>query len=63
MPLERTWHQKHLGIHLEENLNFKMHIETVLCKVNKGISIMKKLRLTLPRKLLLTIYKAFTRIV
>ena len=38
-----------------------MHIETVLCKVNKGISIIKKLRQTLPRKLLLNIYKAFLR--
>ena len=34
-----------------------MHIETVLCKV----SIIKKLRHTLPRKSLLTIYKAFLR--
>ena len=38
-----------------------MHIETVLSKVNKGISIIKKLRHTLPRKTLLTIYKAFLR--
>ena len=38
-----------------------MHIETVLCKVNKGISIIKKLRYKLPRKSLLTIYKAFLR--
>ena len=38
-----------------------MLIETVLCKVNKGISIIKKLRHTLPRKSLLTIYKAFLR--
>ena len=38
-----------------------MHIETVLCKVNKGISIIKKLRHTLSRKSVLTIYKAFLR--
>ena len=36
-----------------------MHLETVLC--NKGISIIKKLRHTLPRKSLLTIYKMFLR--
>ena len=35
-----------------------MHIETVLCKANKGTSIIKKLRHTLPIKSLLTIYKA-----
>ena len=38
-----------------------MQIETVLCKVNKGISTIKKLKHTLPRKSLLTIYKAFLR--
>ena len=38
-----------------------MHIETVLCKVNKGISLIKKRRHTLPRKSLLTICKAFLR--
>ena len=39
-----------------------MHIETVLCKVNKGFSMIKNLRHTLPRKSLLTIYKAFLRL-
>ena len=38
-----------------------MYIETVLCKVNKGISIIKKLWHTLARKSLLTICKAFSR--
>ena len=37
-----------------------MHIEIILCKVNKEISIIKKLRHTLPRKIV-TIYKAFLR--
>ena len=55
ISVERASHQKHLGIYFDEKLNFKMHIETVLCKVNKGISIIKKQRHTLPRKSLLTI--------
>ena len=38
-----------------------MHIKTVSCKVNKGIYMIKKLRYALPRKSLLTIYKAFLR--
>ena len=57
MPVERASHQKHL----DEKLNFKMHIETVLGKGNKWISLIKKVRHTLPRKSLLTIYKAFLR--
>ena len=48
MSAERDSHQKHLVTYLDEKLNFKMHIETVLCKVNKGISIIKKLKNTLP---------------
>ena len=41
MSVERALHQKHLGI-----LNFKMHIDTVLCKVNEEISMIKTLRHT-----------------
>ena len=61
IPIERASHQKHHGIYLDEKSNFKRHIETVLCQVNKGISTIKKLRHTLTRKLILTIYKAFLR--
>ena len=50
IPVERASHQKHLRICLDEKFNFKIHIETVSCKVNKGISIIKKLRHVLPRK-------------
>ena len=54
IPVERPSHQKHLGIYLDEKVNFETHIKTVLCKVNKRISIIKKLRRTLPRKSLLS---------
>ena len=57
MSVERASHQKLLGIYLDEKLNFKVHIETALCKVNNEIFLIKKLRHTLPRKSLLTIYK------
>ena len=61
MIVEEASHQKHIGIHLDEKLNFKIHIEAILIKANREISIIKKLRHTLPRKSLLTIYKAFLR--
>ena len=38
-----------------------MHTETVLCKFNQEIFIIKKLRYTLQRNSLLTIYKTFLR--
>ena len=52
-------YQKHLGILLDEKLNFKQHVDSAILKMNKGISVIKKLRHSLPRKSLLTIYKAF----
>ena len=61
IQVERSSHQKHLGLILDEKLNFKKHVDGAISKVNKGISVIKKLRHTLPRKSLITIYKAFLR--
>ena len=43
-------YQKHLGLTLDEKLNFKQHIVSTISKVNKSIPIIKKLRHCLPRK-------------
>ena len=59
--VERASYQRHLGIILDEKLNFKQHVDNVILKVDKGISVIKKLRRYLPRKSLITIYKAFLR--
>ena len=61
VQVERGSYQRHLGILLDEKLNFKQHIDSAISKVNKGISVIKKLRHNLPRKSLVTIYKAFLR--
>ena len=50
---------KHLRILLDEKLNFKQHVDNAIMKFNKGISVIKKLLYSLPRKSLVTIYKAF----
>ena len=50
-----------VGILLDEKLNFKQHIDSVISKINKGIPVIKELRHSLPRKSLLTIHKAFLR--
>ena len=39
----------------------KQHIDSTIFEINKGISVIKKLRHSLPRKSLMTIYKAFLR--
>ena len=61
IQVERVSHQKHLGITLDEKLNFKEHVDSTILKVNRGIAVIKKLRYSLPRKSLITIYKALLR--
>ena len=62
IQVEKVPYQKHLVILLEEKLNFKQHVDSAILKMNKGISVTKKLRHSLPRKSLQTIYKAFLRL-
>ena len=52
---------KHLGMYLDEKLNFGHHITEKIAKANKGIGVIKKLHNVLPRRALLTIYKCFIR--
>ena len=61
IQVERVTHHKHQGVLLDEKLNFKQHINTTILKIHKGISVIKKLRHSLPQKSLMTIYKAFLR--
>ena len=61
IQVERSTYHKYLDVILDEKFNFKEHINSAISKVNKGISVIKKLRHTLPRKSLLTIYKVFLR--
>ena len=61
IQVERASHQKYQGILLNGKLYFKHHIDGTILKVNKGISVIKKLRYSLPRKSSVTIYKAFLR--
>ena len=51
--------QKHLGLYLDEKLNFTNHITEKVSKVNKGTDMLKKLHNVLPINSLITIYKSF----
>ena len=42
--------QKHLGLVLDSKLDFNEHVNNKINKCNKSIAIMKKLSLTLSRK-------------
>ena len=57
----QTASQKHLGIILDTRLSFEKYLETVLCKINKTIGLIRKLQNLLPRTALTALYKAFVR--
>ena len=46
-PVARKACQKHLGLYLDEKLNFHDHINAKILKANKGIGIIKRLSNTL----------------
>ena len=53
--------QKNLGIILDTRLSFEKHLETVLCKINKTMGLIRKLQNLLPISALITLYKGFVR--
>ena len=60
-PVTKTTHHKHLGLILDEKLNFKEHLKEKMSKAYKGIAALRKLQNIVPRNSLLTIYKSFIR--
>ena len=48
-------------MHLDKKLNFEERLSKVETKVNKSVSIIRKLQNVLPRSALLTVYKSFIR--
>ena len=61
VPIALTTCPKHLGLYLDEKLNFYDHTNAKISKANKGIGIIKRLSNTHSRNSLLTIYKSFIR--
>ena len=59
--VQRTSSQKHLGVILDEKLDFKQHVKALIDKASKGISVIRKLRHQIPRHSLVTLYKSFIR--
>ena len=60
-PVVRNTYQKHLGLYLDEKLNFSHHIKEKISKAYRGIKVIKKLRIISPKQSLLTINKSFIR--
>ena len=53
--------QKHLSLVLDSKLNFDMRLKGKLSIINNGIALLRKLRHSIARKPLLSIYKTFLR--
>ena len=60
-PVAHTSCEKHLGMHLDEKINFNTYIKEKIAKANKDIGIIRKLAHVLPRESLVIIYKSFVR--
>ena len=60
-PVAQTLWQKHLGLYLDERLNFSHHIKEKISKAYRGIGVIRKLDFVLPSHSLFTIYKSFIR--
>ena len=65
IQVERVPYQKHFGTKndkLDNKLDFKQYIENTISKINKGFSMIRKLRHILTLKSLVTIYKVLLRL-
>ena len=60
-PVIRENFQKRLGLFLDSKLNFSGHINEKIKKATKGMNVIRKMNLSLPRSSLLTICKSFVR--
>ena len=61
MPVFSVNVQKHLGIYLDEKLNFNYNIKEKICKAMQRVGGIRKLSKILRRNSLITIYKSFVR--
>ena len=61
IPFAQANSQKHLGMQLDEKLNFEEQLSKVESKVNQIIGSIYKLQNVVPQSALLTIYKSFIR--
>ena len=55
-PILPVEHTKFLGVIIDQNLSWKYHILKTTNQISKNIGILRKLRNTLPKRILFTIY-------
>ena len=60
--IEACSSQKHVGLIMNDKMNFHVRIQNKISRCNKIIRIVKRLSAILPRDVLLTLYKMFIRL-
>ena len=58
LVLKKLKTEKHLGLNLDERLNFGKHLKDKFAIANKGIGMLKNFMIFFPRHSLVTLYKA-----
>ena len=61
IPVKRETHTEHLGVILDQRLNFRLHIQEKIKKANKGLGLLKFLSRFTTRPVLDKMYKTFVR--
>jgi hypothetical protein len=57
-PISRIDHIKYLGVTIDQNLSYKTHIANLSKRLRKSIYIMKSIRNSAPRNIVILVYKA-----
>ena len=55
IPVNQTSYQRHLGMFLDNKLNFREHLKYITNKVNKSTGLLRKLQMILWGRSLVTI--------
>ena len=45
-----------LGLYLDENLKYDIHVDHIACKISKSLGILNKLKHIFPTNIMLTLY-------
>ena len=61
IPVKRESHTQHIGMILDQRLNFRLHIEEKIKKANKGLGLLRFLSKYITRPVLDKVYKMYVR--
>ena len=57
--INRCNDHKFLGVHIDEQLNFKKHVDSLKSKISRNLGLMRKIKFIVPSSVLRNVYFAF----